>query len=155
MDVSCKLLLRVIVMRLRLQRGANYHQQPVPGAEHRWRLRAMLSRHAIATGARATIPEPGEAEIQDLQLEWWISRNQDTPGPAQLAPATAGWHGLSDSHGGSLTRHHKYFLNLAQQIFYESDCQTTSLVSDRHSRLRLCWHKEQDTHMPTYYQLLF
>ena len=47
----------------------------------------MLSRHASATGAGATIPEPGEVEIQDLQLE---CRNEETPGqaPAQLAPAT-------------------------------------------------------------------
>ena len=32
---------------------------------------------------------------------------------------------------------------MRQQIFYESDFQTTSLVLDR---LWLCWHKEQDTH---------
>ena len=63
-----------------------------------------------------------------------MSESRHWPGPAQLAPAPVhGTHWPADTACGSLTEHHKYFLNLAPQILYESDFQTTSLVSDRHS----------------------
>ena len=122
-DLSLKLLLPVsLVMRLQREPITSGRLCRCTGVGSG----RCYRRHARATGA--TIREPGEVVRSEIySYNVGVKTLAGPAAPAQLAPAP------TRCTGGSLTEHHKYFLNLAPQILYESDFQTTSLVSDRHS----------------------